>query len=324
MPIEQTMSIHINPSLPIPGLKIGHALHKQGRTGCTVFLCPPDTIASVDMRGPAPGSRETALLEIDKPVDRVNAVVLTGGSAFGLGTADGVMRYLAEHNIGHWTPIRPIPIVPAAVVYDLFMSEGEFPTAETGYAACLDAAENNLAQGNVGAGASVTVGKWAGFQYMMKGGFGLASWQREDLIVGAAVVVNAVGDVMNRDGTVLAGAREENGRWRVEEDPLRQFPERPPAQLTNTTLVVVATNARLNKIETNRLAQRSHDGLAIAIHPVHTTHDGDAAFAVATGQVTAVFDLIANAVVEVVAEAVRNGVRYAASVGKTPGLNKQV
>lgn len=310
----------MNPTFSIPGLKIGHAIHLTAQTGCTVFLCPSDTIASADVRGPAPGSRETALLELDKPIDKVNAIVLTGGSAFGLGTADGVMRYLAEREIGHWTPIRPIPIVPAAVVYDLFMSEGVFPTADLGYTACLNASETSPAQGNVGAGAGVTVGKWAGFQQMMKGGFGVASLQIDELMVSAAAVVNAVGDVVNVDGTVLAGAQDENGRWCAEADPLRRFPQRPPAQLTNTTLVVVATNAKLNKIGAYRLAQRAHDGLSIAVRPVHTTHDGDTAFALATGQIEANFDLVANAVVEVVAEAVRNGVRFAAPVGQVPGL----
>ncbi|RMG89416.1 MAG: peptidase S58 family protein [Chloroflexi bacterium] len=308
-------------SINIPGLKIGHATNEKYHTGCTVFLCPEGTVGSVDVRGPAPGSRESALLQLDKPIQYVNAVILTGGSAFGLATADGVMRYCAEQGIGHYTPIRPIPIVPAAVVYDLFMSGGEFlPDAEMGYTACLNARENNDEQGNVGVGAGVTVGKWRGFQSMMKGGFGLASAQEGDLVVGAAAVVNAVGDVVNKDGSVLAGAHRD-GVWLVSEDPWRRFPERPPAQIgTNTTLVVVATNARLSKIEAHRLAQRAHDGMAIAIRPVHTTHDGDTAFALATGQVDAPFDVVANMAVEMVAEAIRNGVRHAKTVAGVPGL----
>jgi L-aminopeptidase/D-esterase-like protein len=304
------------------GIKIGHATDSENHTGCTVFLCPSQTVASVDVRGPAPGSRETALLEPEKPVTYVNAVVLAGGSAFGLATADGVMRYLAERGIGHTTPILPIPIVPAAIVYDLFLGRGRrLPDSEMGYQACLAAELGNSAQGNVGAGTGVTVGKWAGFHSIMKGGFGLARLQVEDVVVCAAAVVNAVGDVVSDNGEVLAGARDDNGHWAVERDPIRRFPERPPAMLTNTTLVVIATNAGLNKIEANRLAQRGHDALAMAVRPVHTTHDGDAVFALATGRLPAShFDLVANVADTVVAEAIRNGVRNAASVAGIPGL----
>ena len=303
-------------------LKIGHATDKNFHTGCTVFLCPPNTVASVDVRGPAPGSREAVLLQPDKPIQYINAVMLTGGSAFGLATADGAMRYLAEHEIGHPTPIRPVPLVPTAVVYDLFMNEGKrLPDAEMGYLACQNATAANVAQGNVGAGAGVTIGKWGGFQTIMKGGFGLSSVVSDDLVVGAGAVVNAIGDVVNKDGSVLAGARGADGRWLVEENPYRQFPSLPQTPVgTNTTLVVVFTNAILSKVEVNRLAQRAHDGFAIAIRPVHTTHDGDTAYALATGQVEASFDRVANLAVEMVAEAIRNGVRQAKSVGLLPGL----
>jgi L-aminopeptidase/D-esterase-like protein len=307
----------------LAGVKIGHATRAEYHTGCTVFLCPPGTVGGVDVRGPAPGSRETVLLAPEKSVTTINAILLTGGSAFGLSAADGVMRYLAEKDIGHPTPIRPIPIVAASVVYDLFLGRGQgLPDSELGYQACLAAEQDGpIAQGNVGAGTGVTVGKWGGFGGFMKGGFGLASIQIEDLIVSAAAVVNAVGDVVNVDGTVLAGSRKEDGGWRVEDDPLRRFPERPPANLvTNTTLVVVATNARLDKVQTNRLATRAHDGLAIAIRPVHTTHDGDTAFALSTGQIEVPFDIAANAAVDVVAEAIRNGVREAETVIGIEGL----
>jgi L-aminopeptidase/D-esterase-like protein len=155
----------------------------------------------------------------------------------------------------------------------------------------------------------------------MKGGFGVAEYREDDLVVAAAAVVNSIGDVVNEDGTVLAGSRKAGGGWRVEDDPLRRFPERPPANLvTNTTLVVVSTNARLDKVQANRLAQRAHDGMAIAVRPVHTSHDGDATFALSTGQVEAVFDVVANAAVLMVAEAIRNGVREAATVMGIPGL----
>jgi L-aminopeptidase/D-esterase-like protein len=309
----------------IPGLKIGHATNEEFHTGCTVFLCPEGSVGSVDIRGPAPGSRESALLAPDKSVQTLNAIVLTGGSAFGLASADGVMRFLAEQGIGHPTPIKAIPIVPAAVVYDLFLGGGKFlPDAAMGYEACQNASDTAVPQGNVGAGAGVTVGKWGGFRGMMKSGFGLASWQEDDLIVMAAAVVNAVGDVVNGDGSVLAGARGEDVTWLADVDPLRRFPTRPPIPVgTNTTLVVVATNAQMSKVEAYRLAQRAHDGLAIAIHPVHTTHDGDTAFALASNQVEANFDLVANTAVVMTAEAIRNAVREAASIGPIPGLKQE-
>ena len=309
-------------NIDLAGLSIGHATVEGYLTGCTVFLCPEGTVGGADVRGPAPGSRETVLLGIDKPIPYVNAVLLSGGSAFGLSAADGVMRYLEEMRVGHVTPLKPIPIVPSAIVYDLMLTGGQaFPSAETGYAACLDAHNSNIAQGNVGAGAGVTVGMWAGGVGMMKSGFGLASHLLDDLVVGAAAVVNAVGDVVDEQGRVLAGARNPEGGWMVERDPWRRFPDSPPAQLgTNTTLVVAYTNARLDKIEANRLAQRAHDGMAISIRPVHTTHDGDTAFALATGMVDAVFDVVANVAVEMVSEAIRNAVRHAQTVGPFPGL----
>lgn len=317
----------------VPGLKIGHATNEEYHTGCTVFLCPEGTVGSVDVRGPAPGSRESVLLSPERPVQTLNAVVLTGGSAFGLAAADGVMRYLAEQGIGHPTPVKPIPIVPAAVVYDLFLGGGQgLPDADLGYRACQNAVDTATSaslsaavpQGNVGAGAGVTVGKWGGFRGMMKSGFGLASWQEDGLVVMAAAVVNAVGDVVNTDGSVLAGARREDGSWMADHDPLRHFPDPPSIPVgTNTTLVVAATNARMMKVEANRLAQRLHDGLAIAIRPVHTTHDGDTAFALATNQVEANFDLVANTAVIITAEAIRNAVRQAAPVGAIPGLRQE-
>jgi L-aminopeptidase/D-esterase-like protein len=309
----------------LAGVKVGHATRAEYFTGCTVFLCPPGTVGGVDVRGPAPGSRETVLLAPDKSVTTINAILLTGGSAFGLSAADGVMRYLAENDIGHPTPIRPIPIVAAAVVYDLFLGGGQgLPDSDLGYEACLNAGNGPIEQGNIGAGTGVTVGKWGGFEGFMKGGFGLASIEIDVLVVSAAAVVNAVGDVVNIDGTVLAGSRKPGGGWKVEDDPLRRFPERPPANLvTNTTLVVVSTNARLDKVQANRLAQRAHDGLAIAIRPVHTTHDGDTAFALSTGQVEAPFDVVANAAVDIVAEAIRNWVREAEGVMGISGLKEK-
>lgn len=307
------------------GLRIGHATHAKIPTGCTVFLCPPNTYGAVDVRGPAPGSRELALLAPDKPEDKqVNAVVLTGGSAFGLASADGVMRYLSERGIGHPTPIRPVPIVPAAVVFDLgFNREGFTPDAAMGYAACeaAEAWNGQIAQGNAGVGAGVFVGKWAGFPYMMKGGFGVASLSEGEVTVAAAAVVNAVGDVVNSDGSVLAGARHPSGGWQADSLPLRYVTtaELPPAG-TNTTLVVVATNVNLSRSELTRLTHQAHNGLAIAVRPSHTRHDGDIAFALSTSQVDGPGMLVSTMAVAAVSEAIRNGVRYASTYMGVPGL----
>lgn len=311
-------------TIDFAGVRIGHATNETYHTGCTVFLCPPETYASVEARGPAPGSREFALLAPDKPEDKpVNAIVLTGGSAYGLATADGVMRYLAERGVGYVTPIMPVPIVPAAVVFDLGLGQGRFlPDAAMGRAACeaADAGEP-VAQGNVGAGTGVLVGTWAGFQNLMKGGFGLSEVGYGDVTVSAAAVVNSVGDIVNKDGTVLAGARHPDGGWMAEQHPLRYVErEEPPTWGTNTTLVVVATNASLSRSELSRLSQQAQNGVALAIRPSHTRHDGDVAFALSTGQVQSDGTLVANMAVEAVGEAIRNAVRHARSVMGIPGL----
>ncbi|MCA9951165.1 MAG: P1 family peptidase [Anaerolineales bacterium] len=310
--------------LNLAGLKIGHATNTEFHTGCTVVLCPSGTVGSVDVRGPAPGSREFALLGPDKPYEKeIHAVVLTGGSAFGLATADGVMRYLFEHDIGHQTPIMRVPIVPAAVVFDLGFGRGQLlPDAAMGYAACEAANSGEpILQGNVGAGAGVTIGKWCGFDGLMKGGFGVANCKEGDLEVTAVAVVNAIGDIVNEDGSVLAGSRNGNGGWSVEQYPQRYKAFEPPlTDGMHTTLVVVATNARLSKTETNRLASRAHDGLAIAVRPAHMRHDGDTIFALSTGRIEVDNDLVSNLAVLMTAEAIRNGVRHAVSVGSVPGL----
>jgi L-aminopeptidase/D-esterase-like protein len=306
----------------LAGLSIGHATDEENRTGCSVFLCPPGTIGGIDVRGPAPGSRETEILSPYKPVTTINAVLLTGGAAFGLAAADGVVNFLAERKIGHPTTIRPVPIVAASVVNDMLLGAGNKPPGATlGYQACLAANESDPEQGNIGAGTGASVGKWSGFASMMKGGFGLAKVATEELIVFAAAVTNCVGDIIEKDGSVLAGARSEDGQWLANEDPFRRFPVDPTLNRgDNTTLVVVGTNAILTKVEANRLAQRAHDGMAIAVRPTHTSFDGDTAYALATCTADVHFDFVANMAAEMVAEAIRNSVRYASSVDKIPGL----
>ena len=303
---------------------VGHAERRGHHTGCTVILCPPGTVAGVDVRGPAPGSRETDLLAPDKPIARLDALLFTGGSAFGLAAADGVMRFLADAGTGFPTPVKPIPLVAASVIYDLLLSGGAaHPDADLGYAACRAARPLPLppaAQGNAGAGAGASVGKWGGPAAMMKGGVGYAERRAERAWVAALVVVNPVGDVLAEDGSVLAGARDESGGWLAAATPEHWLPRRELFPGTNTTLVAVLTDATLSKPQAARLAQRAHDGIARAVLPAHTDHDGDAAYALAAGTSEAPFDLVAVQAVACVSEAIRNAVRHAAPAASLPAL----
>jgi len=278
-------------------------------------------VGGCDVRGSSPGSRELSLLANDKTMQEVHAVLLTGGSAFGLGAADGVMRYLEEHGIGYETPWVKVPIVPAAVIFDLNIGSKDVrPAAEAGHSACVDAGGDITKEGNIGAGTGATVGKWGGIKTRMKGGYGAARVDRGELEVVAVAIVNAVGDVVDKSGQILAGARSLEGKWLGEQDPLRMFARERTALLSNTTLVAIMTNARLSKVEVNRLAQRGHDGMARAIKPVHTSYDGDIVFGLASGLVEANFDLVAEMGSDATAEAIRSGVRNAASVKDVPGI----
>jgi len=302
-----------------PGFKIGHWTDVKAITGCTVVLCPAHTVGGCEVRGSSPGSRELSLLESDKTMQQVHAVLLTGGSAFGLAAADGVMTFLEEHNIGYQTPWGHVPIVPAAVVFDLNIGANDIrPTAESGLRACKSAAEGDIPQGSVGAGTGATVGKWGGHDTRMKGGVGIASFVAGELVVSAVAVVNAVGDVLDESMGILAGARSRSGTWLGDEDPLRTFSRTQSIVQTNTTLVAVMTNARLTKVQVNRVAQRAQTGMARTIKPVHTSYDGDVVFGLASGVVDADFDMIAELGADATAGAIRNGVRNATSLGGVP------
>jgi L-aminopeptidase/D-esterase-like protein len=284
----------------VPGIRVGHWTGTG--TGVTVVLTPPGTVGSAEVRGGAPATRETALLDPQRLVDHVDAVVLTGGSAFGLATADGVMRHLEAQGRGVVTSGGAVPIVPTAAVFDLAASGGERPGPEDGRAAS-DAAERGvpLQVGRVGAGRGVTVGKWRGPDYAVPGGLGSASAVDGDAVVGALVVVNAIGDVVAEDGRMLAGSSAPEGT--------PAFPEPAPFRPgENTTLVVVATNARLTKAECHLVAVSAHHGAARALHPSHTRFDGDVAFALATGAVEGHLDRLRVLATEVVADAVRAAV----------------
>ncbi|MFT3721343.1 P1 family peptidase [Pseudorhodoferax sp.] len=271
----------------VAGIAVGHFTDARRPTGCSVVLASGGAVGGVDVRGAAPGTRETDLLAPGNLVECVHAVLLAGGSAFGLAAADGAMRWLEERGIGLDARYARVPLVPAAVLFDLPLGDARIrPDAAAGYAACQAAARTPPAQGNVGAGAGAMVGKMFGAARAMKGGIGTASVQVDGVTVGALVACNALGDVLDPDsGRVLAGARTPDGAALL--DTRRallagQVP-RPILAGTNTTLAVVATDAALTKPQAQRLAQAGHDGLARSINPVHTMSDGDTVFALATG-----------------------------------------
>jgi L-aminopeptidase/D-esterase-like protein len=292
----------------VPGVQAGHWTGDD--TGVTVVLLPPETVASVEIRGGAPATRETALLDPLATVEHVDAIVLTGGSAFGLATADGVMRVLAEQGRGFPTVGGPVPIVPTAAIFDLVASGGVRPGAEEGRAALAAAQDppGELATGLVGAGRGARVAKWRGAEHGTTGGLGSASARAGEVVVGAIAVVNAVGDVVGDDGQLLLGSGAPAD--------VPGFPDPAPFEEdqsgagTNTTLVVVATNARCSKVECHLLARSAHHGMARAIHPSHTRHDGDIAFVAATGAVDAHLDRLRVMVTEVTAGAIRDAVAY--------------
>lgn len=308
----------------VAGLAVGHFTHPQRATGCTVVLCPQGAVAGVAVRGGSPGTRETDLLRPEHTVERVHAVLLTGGSAFGLDAAGGVMRWLEAQGHGYPVGAVRVPIVPAAVIFDLWRGDASIrPDAAAGHAACVAASTQPPAQGSVGAGAGATVGKLFGIERAMAGGIGTASVRTGGITVAALVVVNATGDVIDpSDGTLVAGTRKSASSLhllRSHEALLRgEIPERlRPGGAT--AIGVVATDALLDKAQCTALASMAHDGLARAILPAHTPFDGDTLFALATGSTgkSAHPALVGALAVEAVARAVVSAVTHA--VGG-PGL----
>lgn len=300
--------------------KIGHYTNLKQGTGCTVILCCDGTKASASVRGAAPGTRETALLSPYRKMEEIHAVLLTGGSAFGLDSAAGVVKYLAERGKGYQTPFRKIPIVPAAVVYDLYTIDPHAsPGAENAYQACETAQAALNVQGNVGAGTGATVGKWAGLEYMMKGGLGIADICFKEVWIRALAVANPVGDIVSHDGTIIAGARQEN-KFLAQENPSVRW---NPAKIgfgENTVLVVIMTNAKLNKLQLFLLADRSHYGIARSVIPSHTSFDGDVIFALGTGDKPEEIDTLTEMAIEATSQAIINGVITAGTLGQIPGL----
>lgn len=308
----------------VPGIRVGHAEDTDALTGCTVVIAEDAAVCGVDVRGSAPGTRETDLLDPVNLVSHVHAICLSGGSAYGLDAASGVMAYLEEQGIGLDVGFGVVPIVPAAVLFDLSIGNPKVrPTRDMGYAAACLASKEPVAQGNVGAGAGATVGKLNGFSQAMKSGIGSASRVLPNgLVIGALVAVNAVGHVKDPDsGEILAGPRDEEGGIVDSLELMQQhaFSLIPPG--TNTTIGVVASNAVLTKAEAKKIAQMAHNGLARTIWPIHTMYDGDTLFAMGTGQVKASIDLIGTLSAEVLAEAVVRAVRTAKPAGGLPACS---
>jgi L-aminopeptidase/D-esterase-like protein len=312
----------------VAGVKVGHFTDKRRPTGCTVILTEEGATAGADVRGAAPGTRETDLLSPVNTVEKVHAVLLAGGSAFGLDAAAGVVRYLEERGVGFETSAARVPIVPAAILYDLAVGDAKIrPDAEAGYRACKAATTNAPTEGNAGAGAGATVGKLFGMKRAMKGGLGTASIKLPGgVTVGAMVAVNAVGDVFDpATNKIIAGARTADGRALVNTMASILGGESLPPLLggTATTLGVVATDAALTKAQTAKVAQMAHDGLARTINPIHTAYDGDTIFALSTAKNVkdakeANVTLIGALAAEVVARAVVRAVRAARGVAGFP------
>lgn len=299
----------------VPGVKVGHAENREGITGCSVILVEDGAVCGVDVRGSAPGTRETDALDPINEIQQVHGICLAGGSAFGLDAATGVMHYLEEQGVGVDAGVTKIPIVPSAVLFDLFIGDAHIrPSAQMGYEAAKNAKIGAFVNGNIGAGYGATVGKLAGPQFCMKGGLGSSSLIGKDgLIVGAMVAVNAVGDVKDpTTRTTIAGARNRaTGQWLDSCSYLEEHGQSQALAGTNTTIGVVAMNAKLTKAEAKKIAQLAQNALARTIYPVHTMLDGDTIFVLGTGQQSYPVDYIGHLATKVVEEAIIAGVKGA-------------
>ena len=310
----------------VAGIEVGHFTDTRRPTGCTVVMAREGAVAGVDVRGAAPGTRETDLLHPSNLVDKVHAIMLAGGSAWGLEAATGAVRWLEERGVGLDVAVGRLPIVPAAVLFDLLVGDMRIrPDAAAGYAACAAASGADPTEGNVGAGAGAVVGKVFGIQHAMKGGVGTASITVDGVTVGALIACNALGDVIDPDtAQVMAGARTDDGRALrdTRRALLRGQPPQPLLAGTNTTIGVVATDAILTKAQAHRLAIAAHDGLARSINPVHTMSDGDTLFSLGTGRAGKSLGMmvLATMAAEATARATVRAVQAARSVTTADGL----
>jgi len=331
MPVNRTYTI-----TDVPGIRIGHAQDNEALTGCTVVLCEAGAVGGVDQRGGAPGTRETDALHPMHLVEHVHAVLLSGGSAFGLDAAGGVVRYLEERGVGFNVHVARVPIVPAAILFDLGIGRADVrPGAEMGYQACLNASADPPGEGSVGAGTGCTVGKILGIGQAVKGGIGSAAVRLgSGVFVGAIAAVNVFGDVVDpQSGKIIAGARSlqkgplqvgATGLFADSLQVMRTLVGRTVmgfASRENTVIGVVATNARLTKEGANKVAQMAQDGVARAVRPAHTMLDGDTIFALSTGKRRADVNIIGAYAAEVFAQAILRAVRAATSAGGVPSLS---
>lgn len=312
----------------IPGIRVGHASDYEAMTGCTVILCESGAVAGADIRGSASGTEEFPVLEPGHVVDRIHAVVLAGGSAFGLEAGSGVRSYLEQKGVGFETGAARVPIVPCAILYDLGIGKASVrPTREMGEAAAAAATADEVREGAVGAGTGATCGKIHGMKQAMKAGIGSATVALEGrhagVLVSALVANNAFGDIVDpADGKIVAGARRspESREFADTAAVLKRGRPRAPFGPSNTTLAVVATNAQLDKVQARKLAQLAQLGVARSIRPVNTMSDGDLVVALSLGQAKADVDALGVAAAEAVAEAILRSVRMAKSLGGVPGL----
>jgi L-aminopeptidase/D-esterase-like protein len=303
----------------VPGIKVGNIENKVALTGCTALLFEGGAVAGVDVRGSAPGTRETDLLNPINLVEKVHAICLSGGSAFGLDAASGVMQFLEDKGVGLDVGVAKVPIVPAAVLFDLVVGDPKVrPDKQMGYEAAVQATSEKFTTGNSGAGCGATVGKLAGLDFSMKGGLGSASIRLENgVVIGAIVAVNAAGDIRDpSSGKILAGPYvKETGTYLDSEKLLEQNYQPTIPSGTNTTIGVVAVNADLTKVEATKVAQMAHDGYARTIYPAHTMYDGDTIFAAATGGEKMPVDVIGGLAAKVMSLAILDAVKSAESIG---------
>ena len=305
-----------NNILDVKGLKVGQVQDENGLTGCTVVICEDGAVCGVDVRGSAPGTRETDLLDPINLIQKVHAVVLSGGSAFGLESTCGVSKYLEEKNIGFDVGVAKVPIVVGAVLFDLAAGDPKCrPDKEMGYRACEIASNEFLKQGNYGAGCGATVGKIKGPEYAMKGGIGSYSIKLDNgLVVSALIAVNAFGDVYE-DGEIIAGVlNSSKTRILSSYELMKQGVSKGGFSIDNTTIGIVATNAKLDKAGCKKVSQMAHDGYAKAIFPIHTSHDGDTIFTMSTGEIETDITLLGSLAVEVVEKSIINAIKNANGV----------
>lgn len=323
-PAHQSTGGTSSTSAPVaPGFKIGHFTLSERPTGCTVILAPPNSTGGVDVRGGAPGTIETDVLRPENTVQVVHGVFLTGGSAYGLAVHTGVQKYLEGRKIGFPIAGGVVPIVPGAVIFDLAVGDGRIrPGEDCGFTAAAAATDGPVAEGSIGAGAGATVGKFTDAR-PMKGGVGYASFKLGDLVVSAIVVTNAVGSIVDpTTGKAIAGVREADGKTLADPRALIRRGIVPPGSpITNTTLGVVMTNAKLSKAEATKVASMAHDGFARTIYPVHTGADGDTIFTISGGDVAAPFSKVGVLAAEAIADAVLRSVRAAKGVPGYPSIS---